>query len=265
MQRRHILTIVGAIAAVLIVGAVLFLSYFLSLIAPKPLTIQYATIQSSMPQGAACIGGDQGNPGIAKEFINLETDDIYVAAGPNAIPDDVWENLSLRLPLLKNSTRNLLFDGSCFYRSPDVPADCEGEACMTVESIVGYSWLKLTSIAGTSCYPDASGCSGTDVQPGFVSINTIAKCHRIVYEGPIIYELADEAGNRFVMHATADGIPNLSGPELPRDWTLTERIIEEPLVLMPFGGGDECYYNIIRDNLVQSYHQFAYAGELYPE
>jgi hypothetical protein len=35
-------------------------------------------------------------------------------------------------------------------------------------------------------------------------------------------------------------------------------------VLLPFGGGDDCYYNVIRDNLVQSYHQIAYAADVYP-
>jgi hypothetical protein len=38
----------------------------------------------------------------------------------------------------------------------------------------------------------------------------------------------------------------------------------EPLELLPFGGGDACYYNIVRDNRVQSYHQYRYAKEWYP-
>jgi hypothetical protein len=101
------------------------------------------------------------------------------------------------------------------------------------------------------------------VNPGYVSINTIDKCQRMQYDGPSIYELSDGQGNLYVMHAADDGTPDLS-PTLPEGWTLTERTLEEPLVLLPFGGGNSCYFNIIRDNLVQSYHQYAYAGEQYP-
>lgn len=264
MKKRNLLIIVGAVLAVIVMAAVLVFSYINNLIAPKPLEITFATVQTAMPEGASCAGGNEDSPGVAKEFINLETDDIYVAGGPNVMPDDVWANFTFRLPLLQNSTRNLLFNGSCFFRSPDADADCVGDACFTIEEVVGYSWLKLTTIAGQSCFPDASGCTGDVVNPGYVSINTIAKCHRIIYNGPVIYELSDGHGNVYVMHATATGTPDVTGPSLPVGWTLREREISEPLVLLPFGGGDDCYYNVVRDNLVQAYHQYAFADAQYP-
>jgi hypothetical protein len=127
-----------------------------------------------------------------------------------------------------------------------------------------YTWLKLTTVIGQDCFPDASGCSGDRVEPGYVSITTIAKCHQIRYDGPLIYELSDGQGNRYVMHATATGTPDIEGVELPAGWTVSARTIDEPLELLPFGGETDCYYNIVRDNLVQSYHQFAYAADLYP-
>ncbi|GAB4520743.1 MAG: hypothetical protein OHK0046_31370 [Anaerolineae bacterium] len=261
---RNILIIIGAVVAVLAVAGFMVFSYIRELTAPKPLEITYATVQSSLPETYACAGGSEDSPGVAKEILNLETDDIFVAGGDNPMPDDVWADYRFRLPILKNSTRNLLFDQSCFYRSPDATVTCSGDSCFTLEEIVDYSWLKLTTVAGNDCYPDASGCSGDEVKPGYVSINTIAKCHRIVYEGPTIYELADGQGNRYVMHATETGVPDVDGPELPEGWTLQAVTIDEPLVLLPFGGGDECYYNVIRDNLVQAYHQIEYAGEQYP-
>ncbi len=258
--------IAGSVALIVLIGAVGLVVYsqYQSLIAPKTLAISFATVQTTMPEGASCAGGSSESTGIAKEILNLETDDIFVAGGPNPMPDDVWQNASFRLPILKNSTRNLLFNGSCFFRSPDAPATCSGNDCFTIETIFDYTWLKLTTVAGNDCFPDAAGCRLDVVDPGYVSINSIAKCHRMVYEGPIIYELADDRGNRFVMHATATGIPDVTGPTLPTGWTLTERTISEPLVLLPFGGGDACYYNVVRDNQVQSYHQYVFDGESYP-
>lgn len=264
MKRRSVMIGLGfAVFVLLMVGAsVLF--YVRSLIEPKPLEISYATVQTAMPEGASCAGGNEDSPGIAKEILNLSTDDIFVAGGDNPIPDQVWADYRFRLPYSKNSTRNLLFNGSCFFRSPDVPADCQGEACFTISEIADYTWLKLTAIAGQECFPDAEGCKGQTVEAGYISINTISKCHRIVYEGPTIYDLADDKGNRFVMHATETGTPDLENPVLPEGWTLSAREISEPLELLPFGGGDDCYYNVVRDNIVQSYHQYAYAGETYP-
>ena len=263
MNRRTRLLIIGALLAVVLIGAAVVLSRLQTLTALKPLTISYVTIETAMPDGATCAGGSDESTGIAKEILDLETDYIYVAGGSNPMPDDVWADYRFRLPLLQNSTRNLLFDGSCFFRSPDVPADCTGDACFTITEIVGYTWLNLTQLAGQLCFPDTSGCSGEVVNPGYLSINTIAKCHRMVYEGPVVYELADGLGNAYVMHATTTGTPDLD-VELPAGWTLTEHTLDAPLVLLPFGGGDACYYNVVRDNLVQSYHQYRYADDQYP-
>ncbi|NJL95009.1 MAG: hypothetical protein HC915_15445 [Anaerolineae bacterium] len=266
MNKKRWLILAGVVI-IAVVGAVITerLLYVREIIEPVELEISYATTQTEMPAGATCAGGSEESPGIAKEILNLETDDIFVAGGSNPMPDAMWEDYRFRLPYLKNSTRNLLFTESCFFRSPDAVVDCQGDNCFTITEIVeDHTWLKLTTIAGQGCYPNADGCNLDDVEPGYISITTIAKCHRLVFEGPTLYELADGRGNRYVMHATATGTPDITGPQLPEGWTLTAREISEPLVLLPFGGGDHCYYNVVRDNLVQSYHQIAYADEVYP-
>lgn len=264
MTKKHWLLLGGGLLIVVLGGALLLLSYVQALLAPKPLEIRYATVQTAMPADATCAGGSEEGGGIAKEILNLETDDIYVAGGPNPISDESWEATRFRLPILKNSTRNLLFTGSCFFRSPDASTNCQGDACFTIEEIADYTWLKLTTVAGNDCYPDPSGCSGETVAPGYVSINTIAKCHRMVFAGPLVYELSDGRGNVYVMHATATGVPDVEGPTLPEGWSLRAVEIDEALTLLPFGGGDDCYYNVLRDNLVQSYHQITYADDTYP-
>lgn len=263
MKKRTLFILIAALAAVIVIGGIAVFSYIQSLTAFKPLEISYATVQTALPEVFTCAGGGDDSPGIAKEILNLESDIIYVAGGDSPMPDDVWAGYGFRLPILKNSTRNLMFQGSCFFRSPGAAPDCVGDDCFIKEEIVGYSWLALTEVVGQGCFPDPNGCSGDQVAAGYVSINTIAKCHHITYEGPVIYELSDGQGNLYVMHATGTGTPDLN-VSLPQGWTLTERTIDEPLELLPFGGGDSCYYNVVRDNLVQSYHQYAYAGEVYP-
>ncbi|MEM7798305.1 MAG: hypothetical protein AAF633_03865 [Chloroflexota bacterium] len=84
----------------------------------------------------------------------------------------------------------------------------------------------------------------------------------MIYEDEI-YDLVDPSGNRYVMHATAGDAPNLN-PGLPNGWTLSRTVLEEPLEILPFGGGDHCFHNVLRDALGQGYHQYDFAKASYP-
>lgn len=224
-------------------------------------TFSFATAPSSRPPDGQCFGSEGS---VAKELINIRTFEIVVAAGEHPMSDQAWADFRPRLPWSKNSTRFLLFDEGCFFRSPGAPAACVGAACLRFVEAFDHTWLLLTTLVNTSCLPDASGCSGDEVKPGFVSVNTIDKCQQLIFAGPMIYDLTDPDGNRYVMHATATGTPTTAGVQLPAGWQLAARTLSEPLVVDPVGGGTGCYYNIVRDNLAQSYHQYRFAGERWP-
>jgi hypothetical protein len=107
MSRRNLL-ILGGVAVVVIAGIGIVLALqFQAFIAPKPLTISFATVQSTMPSGEPNCAGGSETGGVAKEILNLSSDDIYVAGGKNPMPDEVWKDYRFTLPYLKNSTRNL--------------------------------------------------------------------------------------------------------------------------------------------------------------
>jgi hypothetical protein len=50
----------------------------------------------------------------------------------------------------------------------------------------------------------------------------------------------------------------------PDGWALAKVTLDEPLEVLPFGGGDDCYHNVLRDNFGQGYHQNVFAQENYP-
>ena len=52
------------------------------------------------------------------------------------------------------------------------------------------------------------------------------------------------------MHATETGEPNLD-VILPKGWTINKVNLQEPLVILPFGKGEDCYFNIVGDHLGQ--------------
>ncbi len=212
-----------------------------------------------------------GVPDSALELIELPGrpgNVVVVAGGPNPISHAEWPALQPGLPWSKNSERHLLFDESCLHSSPPAPGaptqsarvECTGDSCFRIHEIEGYSWLELATIAWTECHPSSLGCLGPLVLPGHVSLTIIRKCHDISFSGET-HILTSDRGDRFVMHSTATGRPDLSGPALPQGWTLSTETLAEPLSVSP--QGDACYHFVLRDNLAQGYHQFEFRDPVY--
>lgn len=220
----------------------------------------YSTEVTQRPENTICRSSETG---VAIEMIDLRGDRVIVAGGENPISPEAWMEFRPRLPYVKNSTRYLLFDGtnSCLYKSPATSTTCEGQDCFNVTDIAGYTWLELVEISNETCFPNERGCRGQNVREGYVSITTIDKCQTLTFNGTVNI-LEDGNGNSYVMHATATATPDLTNPVLPEGWTLEARALDEPLVIYP-RGGEHCYYNIVRDNLVQSYHQFEFADDIW--
>ena len=100
-------------------------------------------------------------------------------------------------------------------------------------------------------------------EEGYLVVKIIKKCQMLRFENKI-YQLTDNKGNYYVMHATETGKPNLD-VILPKGWTIKKVALQEPLVILPFGKGEDCYFNIVGDHLGQGYHQYKYANAYYPE
>ena len=252
-------TIFFLIIGVVVVGGGILL-YIQQILAFPPLPTYNTTIISGRPEGAACIN-QPPSAGLAIELIDLENDKVYLAGGSNPITIEEWENTAVRFPHMKNSKRFLLFDDTCLYRSPNIAPTCQGEACAEFVEHYDHTWFVLSDVAGQTCYPDADGCQSDVVNPGYVSLTVIDKCQEITFLGSI-YELVDNRGNRYVMHATDDGTPDTTGVSLPEGWSLAEVALDEPLTIEPRGEG-HCYYNIVRDNTLQSYHQYLFVDEIF--
>jgi hypothetical protein len=223
--------------------------------------ISYATTVSPWPATVTCL-----NPpvmtGIAKEVLMGSRLEVVIASGPTPISDHAWATFTPSLGNRKNSDRHTLFARSCFSRSPGKPSSCVGEDCRDVISLDGYTWVGLSKIDAADCLPSASACSGTGANPGGLFVVVTEKCHELTFEGEVIF-LRGPRGEKAIMHATSDGNPT-TDVSLPEGWSLTKATLAAPLTLRPFGGGDACFYNVIRDSTLQSYHQFEYASSTYP-
>lgn len=223
--------------------------------------ISYRTEPSAWPANPTCLNRPT-TQGIAKEILIGSIRTVVIAGGSNPISDAEWESYNPGIGNQKNSDRHLLFTRSCFSRSPARPAACTGDGCAEILTKDGHTWVHLSKIEAADCIPDASACDGTSAKSGGLIAVVTRKCHEMVFEGSVFF-LSGPRGERAVMHATADGVPT-TDVSLPAGWILRQEPLRQPLVLHPFGGGDVCFYNVIRDHKLQAYHQIAYAGPTYP-
>lgn len=196
----------------------------------------------------------------AKEVINTKEKIVYYGAGSNPVPIEEWKDFKVKFPWAKNIDRNILFTKTAFLRSPSAESDCNGSDCLVEKTYKGYSWVELAQPMAIDFIP-----SKTDIKKpaeGHLTVKVIKKCQVVVWENEI-YELSDKKGNKYVMHATESGTPNLA-VILPDGFQLKKIKIDTPLVVTPFGEKDECYFNIVGDHLGQGYHQYKYADDFFP-
>jgi hypothetical protein len=223
--------------------------------------VSFPTVESSWPAGTVCLNSPTPS-GIAKEVLVGSTRTVIIAGGAAPISNEAWASFSPGFGNQKNSDRHLLFSRSCYARSPSRPASCVADGCREIVDLGGHTWVELARIEAADCLPFASSCDGTTPRPGALLAVVIQKCHELIFEGTVLM-LRGPGGERAVMHATADGRPTTE-VTLPAGWTLTTEALASPLVVHPFGGGDDCSYTILRDHRQQSYHQIAFAAATYP-
>ena len=221
----------------------------------KEVGLRFATVKSRLPDTL-----HWKNIGFAKELINQKEMVVFISGGSKSIPLDRWEDFKPSFPYKKNIDRYLLFKQTAFYRSPNTDVDCKESDCTRQREYKNYTWVEIARLI---CV-DFIGGKTDMIKPerGHLAIKTIQKCQTVLFTDSI-FQLTDNKGNFFVMHATETGKPDTS-VVLPHGWTLKKINLTKPLVISPFGGGNECYYNIVGDNLGQGYHQYIFADKFYP-
>lgn len=233
----------------------LFLVVGCSLPTAKEAGLKFSTEKSKLPDSLKW-----REIGFAKEIINQKDKIVVISGGDNPIPLSNWDAFKPTFPWTKNIDRHLLFKKTYFYRSPDTDVNCKDKDCIKLREYKGYTWVDMAQPVAVDFIPKK-----TDMlkpERGYLVIKTIKKCQAVYFQDTI-YQLTDNKGNFYVMHATETGEPSLD-VVLPEGWSLKKVALQEPLIVSPFGGGNDCYFNIIGDHLGQGYHQYIFADKTYP-
>lgn len=221
----------------------------------KEVQLKFSTEKSKLPETL-----NWNKIGFAKELINQKEMIVVISGGTNPIPLDKWDEFKPTLPYRKNLDRHLLFQQTAFYRSPNTDVNCKEANCLKQREYKNYTWVEM---AKPICIDFVGG--KTDMlkpEKGHLVIKTIQKCQTVMFTESI-FQLSDNKGNFYAMHATETEKPDTS-VSLPLGWTIKQVFLKEPLIISPFGGGNECYYNIVGDHLGQGYHQYIFADSVYP-
>ena len=221
----------------------------------KEVQLKFSTEKSKLPESL-----NWNKIGFAKELINQKEMIVVISGGTNPIPLDKWNEFKPTLPYRKNLDRHLLFQQTAFYRSPNTDVNCKETNCIKQREYKNYTWVEM---AKPICIDFVGG--KTDMlkpEKGHLVIKTIQKCQTVMFTESI-FQLSDNKGNFYAMHATETEKPDTS-VILPLGWSIKQVFLKEPLIISPFGGGNECYYNIVGDHLGQGYHQYIFADSVYP-
>ena len=238
-----------------IIISIVSLLYSCSIKTAEEVDLHFSTKKSKIPSTL-----NWKKIGFAKELINQNDMIVFISGGKNPIPLDKWDAFKPSFPYRKNVDRHILFQKTAFYRSPDTDINCKEVNCIKQREYKNYTWVEMAKLI---CVDFVGG--ETDMskpEKGHLVLITIQKCQTIIFTDTI-FQLTDNKGNYYVMHATETGKPDLSAA-LPNGWSLKKVMLKEPLIISPFGGGNECYYNIVRDNLGQGYHQYIFSDAIYP-
>ena len=102
----------------------------------KEVRLHFSTEKSKLPNTL-----NWKKIGFAKELINQKEMIVVISGGTNPIPLDKWNDFKPSFPFTKNIDRNLLFQQTAFYRSPNTAVNCKEPYCIKQREYKNYTWV----------------------------------------------------------------------------------------------------------------------------
>jgi len=195
----------------LILIAVVVLSSCSGIKTAQQVGLHFSTEQSALPDSLIW-----RNIGFAKELINQKEQMVVISGGSNPIPLDQWIQFKASFPYQKNIDRHILFEQTAFYRSPNTDVNCKAADCIRERRYKQYTWIEM---AQPICV-DFIGGKTDMLRPakGHLVVKTIQKCQAVRFTDHI-FQLTDNKGNYYAMHATENGLPD-TNVVLPSGWEI---------------------------------------------
>ena len=203
---------------------------------------------------------------------------VYLADGSNPITAQEWADYVPPPGYVKNSSRNIQFNSSTFFSSPDSTANSY------ITTSDGYTWLYICATVSSmwpfnpADYPGKDYGSGYEAAAleltppaGTIKWTANTKNQEVTFdartsEGKPIerYFITDPWGDRFIMYASGETDPadvrrNFLSAVLPPGWTKSIGHLKRNLTTLPAESTDGgTNYNIFRDSADDSFQQISW-------
>lgn len=205
---------------------------------------------------------------------------VYLAGGSNPIDAEEWATYEPPPGYIKNTPRNLQFNSSLFFSSPDTTS---GETYITTSD--GYTWTYIAKTVSSDWPFNPARYRGEDYTSGYEAaaleqtppkgvikwtVNT--KNQQLTWfardsDGKPIerYFITDPWGDRFIMQASgvsdpADVRKNFLSAVLPPGWTRSIGFLKRNLTTLPAYNSDgTANYNLVRDSADDSFEQISWS------
>ncbi|PRW33031.1 Regulatory recX [Chlorella sorokiniana] len=157
--------------------------------------------------------------------------------------------------------------GTCISRSPNAPADCEGDDC----NVYIEEWLEfaLLNCYGSYPTPGVNFFTNPEPAPGNVALAVTQTCKNYFY-GPseqwdFFYSVTDQWGNKWAMQTTHNNISTeqafdelLAEVVWPAGWKVEKVPLTETQTQIPYMVGNGCYAMVLKDSEFNSWHLYDY-------
>ncbi len=201
---------------------------------------------------------------------------VYLSGGSNPIDGEQWESYDPPPGYIKNTPRNLQFNSSTFFSSPDSTANTY------ITTSDGYTWEYIARTVSSvwPFDPDRSPYSSgyqaaaldTTPPPGAIKWTANTKNQEITWyarnsDGQPIqrYFITDPWGDRFIMQASgvideSDVRNNFLSAVLPPEWKKSIGYLKRNLTTLPAYSADgTANYNLFRDSADDSFQQISWS------
>ena len=162
-------------------------------------------------------------------------------------------------------------NGTCFSRSPMVPASCT-ENCTYTADIFGYDWLLFGELICSGTYPASnttSDLSDPTLLPGYVTVTATKQCKDYNYVPPWMGVVTDEWGSKWALQTSQTEMAddeawasNLESVVWPEGWTYENVSLTTNETHVSYLMGDVCWSFILRDSNDNAWHMFEYPSDI---
>jgi len=187
---------------------------------------------------------------------------VNVSALPNPLPPPY--------ALSATDTAAPANNGTCFSRSPGVPANCT-ENCVYYPEIFGDSWLLFGELVCAGTFPanGSSTTTGGSLQPtnipGYVTATMTKQCKDYKYVPPWMGVVTDQWGGKWALQTSekpmatdGDWANNLNTVVWPAGWVYENVTLNTTEIHVSYLMGNDCWSFIIRDSNNNAWHMFVY-------